>query len=66
VSARDLVTDIFRRHALDGKLSRAEALRQAMVALMDGPGYAESGKTLFTYGHPMFWAPYTIIGDGGG
>jgi phosphonate transport system substrate-binding protein len=23
-------------------------------------------RTLFTYAHPMFWAPYTIIGDGSG
>jgi len=66
VSARDLVTEIFRRQALDGRIGRAEALQQSIVALIDGPGYTESGKTLFTYGHPMFWAPYTIIGDGGG
>ena len=64
-SARDLVTDVFRRQAEDATLSRAEALRQAMVALMDGPGYVENGKTLYTYAHPMFWAPYSLIGDGG-
>ncbi len=64
-SASDLVSDIFRRQAADSKLSRAEALRQAIVALMDGPGYVEGGKTLFAYAHPLFWAPYTIIGDGG-
>ena len=65
-SARELVTDIFRRQAADAKLSRADALRQAMLALMDGPGYVDGGKTLFTYAHPVFWAPYTIVGDGGG
>ena len=64
-SASDLVSDIFRRQAADSRLSRAEALRQAAVALMDGPGYVEGGKTLFAYAHPLFWAPYTIIGDGG-
>lgn len=65
-SASDLVSDIFRRQAADSRLSRAEALRQATVALMDGPGYVdEGGKTLFAYAHPLFWAPYTIIGDGG-
>ena len=38
-----------------------------MMALLDGPGFTdEKGKTLFSYGHPLFWAPYTIIGDGGG
>jgi CHAT domain-containing protein len=66
-SARELVTDIFARQASDAKLARAEALRQAMLALMDGPGQkSEAGKTVFTYAHPMFWAPYSIIGDGGG
>jgi CHAT domain-containing protein len=65
-SARVLVTDVFHRQAVDSKLSRAEALRQAMLTVMDGPGYVDGGKTLFTYAHPVFWAPYTIVGDGGG
>jgi CHAT domain-containing protein len=65
-SARDLVTDLFRRQAADPRMSRAEALRQASMALLDGPGYTDAGKTVFTYAHPLFWAPYTIIGDGGG
>jgi CHAT domain-containing protein len=65
-SARQLVTDLFKRQADDPKLSRSEALRQAMMALVDGPGYLNSeGKTDFAYAHPLFWAPYTIIGDGG-
>jgi CHAT domain-containing protein len=65
-SARALVSDLFRRQAADSKMSRAEALRQAMTGLIDGPGYQdEQGKTLFSYAHPLFWAPYTIIGDGG-
>ncbi|MEI7871629.1 MAG: CHAT domain-containing protein [Alphaproteobacteria bacterium] len=65
-SARDLVTDLFRRQAADSKLTRAEALREAMTGLMDGPGFTDDkGKTVFTYAHPLFWAPYTLIGDGG-
>ena len=65
-SARDLVTDLFRRQAADPKLTRAEALRQAELALMDGQGFRDDkGKTLFSYAHPLFWAPYTIIGEGG-
>lgn len=36
-----------------------------MMALMDGPRYVEDGTTLFTYAHPFFWAPYSLIGDGG-
>jgi CHAT domain-containing protein len=66
-SARELVTDLFRRQTADPKLTRGEALRQATMALLDGPGFTDaSGKTMFAYGHPLFWAPYTIIGDGGG
>jgi CHAT domain-containing protein len=66
-SARELVTDLFRRQADDPTLSRSEALRQASMALLGGPGFTDqSGKTLFSYAHPLFWAPYTIIGDGGG
>jgi len=64
-SARDLVTDLFRRQTADARLSRAEALRQAMIALMDGKGFTDGGTTLFTYAHPLFWAPYSIIGDPG-
>ncbi len=65
-AARSLVSELFRRQGLDSKLSRGEALRQAMLALIDGMGYTNStGNTLFSYAHPLFWAPYTIIGDGG-
>jgi CHAT domain-containing protein/tetratricopeptide (TPR) repeat protein len=65
-SARELTTGMFARQAADPKLTRAEALRQAMVALIDGDGFKDdAGKTVFSYAHPLFWAPYTIIGDGG-
>lgn len=65
-SARELVTDLFRRQAKDRKLSRGEALRQATMELLDKGSFAdERGKPLFAYAHPLFWAPYTIIGDGG-
>jgi CHAT domain-containing protein len=65
-SARELVTDLFRRQAADSKLSRAESLRQAMMALLDQNGFTDQqGQIVFTYAHPLFWAPYTVIGDGG-
>jgi CHAT domain-containing protein len=65
-SARELITDLFRRQNADPKLSRSEALRQTMMALLDGPGMVDdSGHTIYSYAHPFFWAPYSIIGDGG-
>ena len=66
-SARELISDLFRRQSAEPQLPRAEALRQAMMAMLDGPGFVdETGKTLFTYAHPLFWAPYSILGDGSG
>ena len=65
-SAEALTTDLFRRQAADPTLSRVAALRQAMLALIDGPGYVdERGRVVFSYGHPIFWAPFSIVGDGG-
>jgi len=64
-AARDLVSDLFRRQAADPKLARSEALRQAMLGLIDGPGFMYGGKPTYSYAHPLFWAPYSIIGDGG-
>ena len=66
-SARELITDLFRRQRADPALTRGEALRQAMMALLDGPGAVDSsGRTIYSYAHPLFWAPYSVIGDGGG
>jgi CHAT domain-containing protein len=66
-SARQLISELFQRQGEHPRLSRAEALRQAMMALLDGPGFVDrSGHTLYSYAHPLFWAPYSVIGDGGG
>jgi CHAT domain-containing protein len=65
-SARELVSDLFRRQVADPAISRAEALQQAMMSMVDKGGYQDAkGNTSFAYAHPLFWAPYTIIGDGG-
>lgn len=67
-SARALTTDLFLRQARDPNLSRAGALRQAMLGLIDGPGYldARTGAAAYSYAHPIFWAPFSLIGDGAG
>jgi CHAT domain-containing protein len=66
-SARALTSGTFRQLAEKPGISRAQALRAAMLALIDGPGYLDkSGKPLFSYAHPIFWAPFTLVGDGGG
>jgi CHAT domain-containing protein len=64
-SARALTTRLFRHQ--DGS-SRAEALRAAMTWMIDEAHVVdgESGRTVFSYAHPIFWAPFTLVGDGGG
>lgn len=66
-SAKILVTNIFERYGADPALTRAEALRQAMLSLHDSPGYVDPGtkKIVFSFAHPIFWAPYALVGDGG-
>jgi CHAT domain-containing protein len=64
-SARALTTELFRHSAGS---SRAEALRAAMTWMIDEAEVVdrESGRTIFAYAHPIFWAPFTLVGDGGG
>jgi CHAT domain-containing protein len=66
-SARRLTTDLFRRQATDPHLGRAEALRRAMLALVDeGVAKDPAGRPVFSYAHPIFWAPFSLFGDGAG
>jgi CHAT domain-containing protein len=65
-AARALTTGLFKRQADNADASRAEALRQSELALIDGPGYVDpaSKTTVFSYAHPLFWAPFSLVGDG--
>jgi CHAT domain-containing protein len=66
-SARALTTDLFRRQQENPRVDRAQAPQQTMNWLIDRGTFvdAASGKTVFSYAHPIFWAPFTLIGDGG-
>jgi CHAT domain-containing protein len=39
-----------------------------MLGLLDGQGFVDpaSRQTVFAYSHPIFWAPFSLVGDGGG
>jgi CHAT domain-containing protein len=64
-SARELMVGVFERYAKDPSHRKAAALREAMLALIDGEGYVDptSGKPLYRYAHPLFWAPFVVVGD---
>jgi CHAT domain-containing protein len=63
VSAKLLVTGVFEESARNPALSRAQALNRSILDLMQKN--AESAGEKFSYAHPVFWAPYALIGDGG-
>jgi CHAT domain-containing protein len=67
-SAKALTTDLFRRQAANPALTRAQALQQTMNGLIDSGEFVDpsTGKVAFSYAHPIFWAPFTLVGDGGG
>jgi CHAT domain-containing protein len=67
-SARALTTDLFRRQQENPRVHRAQALQQTMNWLIDRGTFVDavSGQTVFSYAHPIFWAPFTLIGDGSG
>jgi CHAT domain-containing protein len=67
-SARALTTDLFRRQQNNPRLTRAEALRQTMNTLIDRGAFIDPKTTraVFSYAHPIFWAPFTLVGDGQG
>jgi len=62
-SAKKLVTQIFEMYSK--KTSRAMAVKNSADVLIDSPGYVDpkSKRLLYSYAHPMFWAPYTLVGD---
>ncbi len=66
-SAKALTTELFRRQAADVTLNRAKALQQTIIGLIDAGGLIDpsTGRMTFSYAHPLFWAPFTLVGDGG-
>ncbi len=65
-SAKTLTSELFQRQAANPKLSRAEALNYTMLQLIDRLSYMDNkGRVVFSYAHPIFWAPFSLVGDGG-
>jgi CHAT domain-containing protein len=43
----------FYRQLTDSKVTKAEALRRAQLSLLKYPEYR----------HPIYWAPYVLVGN---
>jgi CHAT domain-containing protein len=64
VAARHLMTDLFSRHQAGGNvLTKSESLRQAMLHQIDQGGVASGNSMSYVYAHPLFWAPFMVVGD---
>jgi CHAT domain-containing protein len=66
-SARLLTTGLFRYQQEDQTLSRAKAMQKSTLALIDGPGLKDpiTSKIVASYAHPLFWAPFIVVGESG-
>ena len=63
-SAELLTQKIFQHQAAGQTTSRAESLRFAMKEIMQNTNMQAKGQTVATYAHPVFWAPFTLYGNG--
>jgi len=66
-SARLLTTGLFEYQKNDTALSRSGALRNSILRLIDEQTLRDNatGQTIASYAHPLFWAPFVVIGDNG-
>ena len=63
----ELTTTLFKMRADEEDLNRAEALRRVRLHMIAKGAFKNGdGTPVFSYAHPLFWAPFTIVGDGGG
>jgi len=65
-SAKKITTGLFKYQKDNPSISRARALQKSMIDLIDNQVLKDknSSKTVASYAHPMFWAPFIIVGDG--
>lgn len=64
-SARMLTTRLFQFQMDDNTLTRSGALRKSMLSLIDDETLKDqtTGRIVASYAHPLFWAPFVVIGE---
>ena len=61
-ASRKLMTDLFKRYVQEKGVSKPRALQQASLYLLD-EGVPDDQKAKYTYSHPLFWGPFTMVGN---
>jgi CHAT domain-containing protein/tetratricopeptide (TPR) repeat protein len=64
-SAKDLVSHIFSAYAKDASLTRAKALQGAMKQVRSANVKDNDSGAQYSLAHPLFWAPYALVGEPG-
>jgi len=59
-AAARLTTTALAAQGEEPSIGRAEALRRAMLAILDNPAASPRER------HPAYWAPFMVVGEGGG
>lgn len=63
-TARMLMTDMFKRQQQAKGQHKAQYLQASMTHMIDNLAALDAqGKTKFSYAHPLFWAPFVVVGD---
>ena len=65
VSSKELMVDLFKRQNNQKNISKPEALKQAMLNIADNGAarVGTSSEISYYYSHPLFWAPFVMVGD---
>ena len=61
-ASRKLMTDLFKRYVQEKGVSKPRALQLASLRLLD-EGVPDDQKAKYTYSHPLFWGPFTMVGN---
>lgn len=63
-AARMLMTDMFKRQQATKGQNKAEYLQGSMLNMIDNLSSQDAkGKNKYAYAHPLFWAPFVVVGD---
>ncbi|MBL8699914.1 MAG: CHAT domain-containing protein [Alphaproteobacteria bacterium] len=64
-AARNFTVELFKRQAA-GDATRGAAMRAVSEEMIARLGSTDAGgRMLFSYAHPLFWAPFAFVGDPG-
>jgi len=61
-ASRKLMTNLFKRYVQEKSISKPRALQLASLHLLD-EGVPDDKKAKYTYSHPLFWGPFTMVGN---